>query len=169
MDKGVFRTGGVVERLPLKREPNPNPNPNPNKSFERDLKLLSRSCTEHYNGRLYFADRPREADLYKRIGTRVSLPPLAVAQRMEVTVGKRSGGVALTLTLKNATIEFYDASSGEKRSCPYKSVDPNKHLTQTLSCFYNGVWKRIGGLLRVIMLFNAVDRVDRALQTVWKL
>ena len=28
-DKGVFRTGGVVERLPLQREPNPNPNPNP--------------------------------------------------------------------------------------------------------------------------------------------
>ena len=40
-----------------------------------------------------------DADLYKRIGTRVSLPPLAVAQRMEVTVGKGSGGVALTLTL----------------------------------------------------------------------
>ena len=46
-DKGVFRTGGVVERLPLEREPNPNPNPK--KSFERDLKLLSRSCTEHYS------------------------------------------------------------------------------------------------------------------------
>ena len=40
-----------------------------------------------------------DADLYKRIGTRVSLPSLAVAQRMEVTVGKGRGGVALTLTL----------------------------------------------------------------------
>ena len=38
-----------------------------------------------------------DADLYKRIGMRVSLPPLAVAQRMEVTVGKGRGGVALTL------------------------------------------------------------------------
>ena len=40
-----------------------------------------------------------DADLYKRIGTRVSLPPLAVAQGMEVTVGKGRGVVALTLTL----------------------------------------------------------------------
>ena len=40
-----------------------------------------------------------DADLYKRIGTRVSLPPLAVAQRMEVAVGKGRGGVTLTLTL----------------------------------------------------------------------
>ena len=39
----VFRTGGVIERLPLEREPNLNLNPNPNskKSFERHLKLLS--------------------------------------------------------------------------------------------------------------------------------
>ena len=40
-----------------------------------------------------------DVDLYKRIGTRVSLPQLAVAQRMEVTVGKGRGGVTLTLTL----------------------------------------------------------------------
>ena len=44
-----------------------------------------------------------DADLYKRIGTRVSLPPLAVAQRMEVTVGKGRGGVTLALTLKDAS------------------------------------------------------------------
>ena len=38
---------------------------------------------------------------------RISLPPLAVAQRVEVTVGKGRGRVALTLTLKDAsTIEF---------------------------------------------------------------
>ena len=45
--------------------------------------------------------------LYKRLGTWVSLPPLAVAQRMEVTVGKGRGGVTLTLTL-NLTLK--DAS-----------------------------------------------------------
>ena len=44
-----------------------------------------------------------DANLYKRIGTRVSLPPLAAAQRMEVTVGKGRGEVTLTLTLKNAS------------------------------------------------------------------
>ena len=48
-----------------------------------------------------------DADLYKRIGTRVSLPPLTVAQRMEVAVGKGRGGVTLTLTL---TLTLKDAS-----------------------------------------------------------
>ena len=42
-----------------------------------------------------------DVDLYIRIGMRVSLPPLAAAQRMEVTVGKGRGGV--TLTLKDAS------------------------------------------------------------------
>ena len=44
-----------------------------------------------------------DEDLYKRRGMCVSLPPLVVAQRMEVTVGKGRGGVALTLTLKDAS------------------------------------------------------------------
>ena len=37
-------------------------------------------------GRFYFADRPRRRVPIQRIGTRVSLPPLAVAKRMKVTV-----------------------------------------------------------------------------------
>ena len=53
-------------------------------------------------GRTYFADR-----LSGRgpIHMRVSLPPLAAAQRMEVTVAKGRGRVTLilTLTLKDAS------------------------------------------------------------------
>ena len=47
-DMAGFRTGGVVERLPLEREPNPNPNPNPKKSFELP-RTVPRSCllTDH--------------------------------------------------------------------------------------------------------------------------
>ena len=44
-----------------------------------------------------------DADTYKRIGTHVSLPPLAAAQRMEVTIAKGRGEVTLTLTLKDAS------------------------------------------------------------------
>ena len=40
-----------------------------------------------------------DAYLYKRIGAHVSLPLMAAAQRLEVTVAKGRGGVTLTLTL----------------------------------------------------------------------
>ena len=57
-DKGVFCTGGVVERLPLEREPNPNsnPNPNPKKSFELP-RTVPRSCllTDHRRVAILFA------------------------------------------------------------------------------------------------------------------
>ena len=61
-------------------------------------------------GRLYFADRPHRRGPIQKDRAVCLLPPLAAAQRMEVTVGKGRGGVTLTLTLtlKDASYHWFD-------------------------------------------------------------
>ena len=50
-------------------------------------------------GRLYFADGPRGRGPIQKDRDARPFPFVAVAQGMEVTVGKERGGVALTLAL----------------------------------------------------------------------